>query len=141
MATPTPDRVAFDTEPLVAHADDEPGSTTVEGYLNAVADGDADGYVNRVNLTEVRYILARKYESQVADAYIDWLLEIGTNPIGVDAVWVDASEYVLEYNPALGDSFALATANHVGATLLVGADDDYDDVGDVPLERFRDHSA
>jgi len=27
----------------------------------------------------------------------------------------------------LGDSFALATADHLGATLLVGGDDDYDE--------------
>jgi len=39
--------------------------------------------------------------------------------------------------PALGDAFALATAERVGGTLLIGADDDYDDVEDVSLVRFR----
>jgi hypothetical protein len=51
-----------------------------------------------------------------------------------------ASEYVLRYNPALGDSFALATAEDVEATLLVGGDNDYDEIADVPIDRFRDGS-
>ncbi|PHQ41030.1 hypothetical protein Z052_16995 [Halorubrum sp. C191] len=30
---------------------------------------------------------------------------------------------------------------HVDATLFVGDDDDYDDVSDIPIERFHDGSA
>ncbi len=44
-----PDRVVFDAEPLIAHADDEPGSDVVEEYLDAVAVEDAAGYTSRVN--------------------------------------------------------------------------------------------
>lgn len=136
-----PERVVFDTEPLVAHADGEPGSETVAEYLDATAVKGTDGYVNRVNLTEVRYILARKYDRTVADEYIDWLLDFGLRPVGVNAIWTNAAEYVIDYNPALGDSFALATAEHVEATLLVGADDDYDAVTEVPIQRFRTESS
>jgi len=32
-----PDRVVFDAEPLIAHADAEPGSDVVAEYLDAVA--------------------------------------------------------------------------------------------------------
>lgn len=136
-----PETVVFDSEPLVAYADDEPGSTVVEEYLKEVAVENANSYVNRVNLTEVRYILARKYSRTVADEYIDWLLAIGIDPIDVGGVWVEAGEYVISYNPALGDSFALATADRFGAHLLVGADDDYEDITEVPIERFRTESA
>jgi len=101
-----PDRVVFDAEPLIAHADDEPGSEVVEEYLDAVA-----------------------------------VEDLGIKTMDVGDTWKDASEYTLRYNPALGDSFALATAEHVDATLLVGGDDDYDDVSDIPIERFRDGSA
>jgi len=132
-----PDRVIFDAEPLVADADGEPGSETVEGYLDAVAVGDARGRVNHVNLTEVRYTLARKYSRDVADDYLEWLLAIGVTPVDVARTWVEAADFVLEYNPALGDAFALATAKRFDGTLLVGADDDYDGVGGVPIERFR----
>ncbi|PSP59299.1 VapC toxin family PIN domain ribonuclease [Halobacteriales archaeon QH_7_66_36] len=136
-----PDRVVFDAEPLIAHADDEPGSGVVEEYLDAVAAEDTAGYASCVNLAEIRYTLARKYDRTTADDYLDWLDDLGIETRAVDAVWIEASEYILAYNPALGDSFALATAEDIDATLIVGGDDDYDDVSDVPIERFRDGSA
>lgn len=125
----------------MAHADDEPGSAVVEKYLDAVTLEEANGYVNRVNLTEMRYILARKYSRMVADEYIDWLLDLGMDPVDVEGAWVEAAEYVISYNPALGDAFALATAERADAQLLVGADDEYDEITDVSIERFRTEAA
>jgi PIN domain. len=135
-----PNRVVFDAEPLIARADDEPESDVVEAYLDAVAVEDTAGYVSCVNLTEIRDTLARKYDRSTADNYLDWLDELGIETRDAEAVWVGASEYILTYNPALGDSFALATAENLNATLLIGGDDDHDDVSDVPIERFRDGS-
>jgi len=134
-----PEHVVFDTEPLVAYADDEPGSETVTTYLDAVGRDDSAGTLNLVNATEVRYIIARKYDRETADTFLDWLWTIGVAPVGAETVWADASNYVVDYNPALGDSYAVATAAHVGGTLLVGGDSEYDAVDDVPIERFRDH--
>jgi predicted nucleic acid-binding protein len=136
-----PDRVVFDAEPLIAHADDEPGSDVVERYLDAVAVEDAAGYTSCVNLAEIRYTIARKYDRDTADEYLDWLTDLGIETVDVGDAWREASEYVLQYNPALGDSFALATAEDVEATLLVGGDDDYDEISDIPIERFREGSA
>lgn len=133
-----PERVVFDAEPLVAHADDEPGSAAVEAYLDAVAVEDVNGYVSYVNCTEVRYTLARKYGRATADGYLDWLADIGIERSGVDVTWAMAADHVIEHNPALGDAFALATAELVGATLLAGGDEDYEGVSAVPVERFRD---
>jgi predicted nucleic acid-binding protein len=133
-----PDRVIFDAEPLIAHADDELGSDAVEEYLDAVAAADTAGYACCVNLAEIRYTLARKYDRTTADEYLGWLSDLGIETVDVGDAWVDASEYILKYNPALGDSFALAAAEAVEATLLVGGDDDYDEVSDIPIERFRD---
>ena len=139
--TVVPDSVVFDAEPLIAHADDEPGSDVVEEYLDAVAVEDTAGYASCVNLAEIRYTIARKYDRTTADEYLDWLTDLGIETVEVGDSWQEASEYILRYNPALGDSFALATAEEVEATLLVGGDDDYDEVSEVPLERFRDGSA
>jgi predicted nucleic acid-binding protein len=133
-----PDRVVFDAEPLIAHADDERGSDVVEEYLDAVAAGDTAGYACCVNLAEIRYTLARKYDRPTAEEYLDWLSDLGIEPVDVGDAWVGASEYILTYNPALGDAFALAAAEAIEATLLVGGDGDYDQVSDVPIERFRD---
>ncbi|QGX94801.1 type II toxin-antitoxin system VapC family toxin [Haloplanus rallus] len=137
----SPDRIVFDAEPLIAHADDEPGSDVVETYLDAVATGETIGYVSYVNLAEIRYTIARKYDRNTADEYLDWLTALGIEPVDADNAWIDVTEYILQYNPALGDAFALATAEHIEATLLVGGDDDYDEIGDIPITRFRDGSA
>ena len=136
-----PDRVVFDAEPLIAHADDEPGSDVVEEYLDAVVVEDTTGFVSSVNLVEIRYTIARKYDRSTADEYIDWLDDLGIETVDVGDPWLAASEYVIRYNPALGDSFALGTAAHVEATLLVGGDDDYDEISDVPIDQFREGSA
>jgi uncharacterized protein with PIN domain len=136
-----PDSVVFDAEPLIAHADDEPGGDVVETYLDAVAVEGTAGYASCVNLAEVRYTIARKYDRATADEYLDWLGDIGVETVDVGDLWRVASEQILAHNPALGDSFAFATAEHVGATLLVGGDDDYDGVSDIRIERFRDGSA
>lgn len=61
--------------------------------------------------------------------------------VDTEETWPSAADFKLRYSPALGDAFALATANQVSGMLLVGADDDYDDVDDVPITRFRPESA
>ena len=133
-----PDRLVFDTEPLVAHATDESGESTVGVFLDAVRNGDTAGFINQVNLTETRYVIARVSGRETADQYINWLFDIGIRPVGVNDIWIDASDVILEHNPALGDSFALATADHTDASLLIGGDDDFDTVTEIPLIRFRD---
>lgn len=134
-----PESVVFDAEPLVAFAADEPGSDAVSDYLDAVARGDSDGSVNLVNATEVHYVLARNYDGETAETFLQWLRTIGVAAVDARPVWEAAAEHVVEHNPALGDAFALATAGELGATLLAGADDDYDDVTSVEIERFREH--
>jgi predicted nucleic acid-binding protein len=136
-----PERVVFDAEPLVAHADGEPGSDAVNRYLDAVLDGTADGYVCQVNLTETRYILARLHGRDIADEYLQWIVDIDVQPVGVADAWKRASEHVIETDPPLGDAFALAAAGTLDATLLAGADDDYDGANGVRIERFRDEPA
>lgn len=136
-----PDRVVFDAEPLVAHADDEPGSEAVTTYLDAVGGEEIDGSVSLVTTAEVRYVLARKYDSNVADDYLDWLWTIGIEPVDVGELWIAATEFILAANPSLGDAFALATADHADATLLVGADTDYDGIEGISIEQFRHRSA
>lgn len=91
-----------------------------------------------VNLAEIRYTTARMYDGPFAYEYPDWLVALGIEPVDVGDDRLDASEHILRYNPTLDDSFALATADHIGATLLVGGDDDYDEIRDLPIERFRD---
>lgn len=130
--------VVFDAEPLVAHADDEPGAETTAEYLDAVATDEIEGYLTRINATEVRYVIARKYDADRADRYLRWLADVGVTPIGADELWRNASNWILDHNPSLADAYALAAAEVTGATLLVGADGDFDEIEALHVERIRD---
>lgn len=127
----------FDAEPLIAHADDEPGAGVTSTYLDAVSAGDVDGFLTRINATEIRYVLARKYDVERADRYLRWVEGIGISPVGADELWVNAADWILETNPSLADAYALAAAEVTGATLLVGADDDFANADAIDVERIR----
>ena len=83
-----PDHIVFDAEPLIAHADDEPGSDVVEEYLDAVAVADTVGYAGCVNFAEIRYTIARKYDRDTADEYLNWLTDLGIELVDVGDTWM-----------------------------------------------------
>jgi len=131
-----PERIVFDAEPLVAYFCDEPGSDTVERYVAAV-EGAADGYISAVTLAEVQYVVRAIDGDGRADTVVDVLAESGIRQVDTEETWRHAADCKFRYSPALGDAFALGTAVHVDGTLLVGADDDFDAITDVPVVRFR----
>lgn len=131
-----PATVVFDTEPLVAYFCDEPGGDTVERYLEAV-EGTTDGYISAVNLTEVRYVVRATASADRAATVTDVIRQSGIKRVDTAETWETAATFKHRHSPALGDAFALATAQTVDGTLLVGADDDYDGVTDVPVRKFR----
>jgi predicted nucleic acid-binding protein len=135
-----PETIVFDAEPLIAYLCNEPGSDTVETYVDAV-EGAADGYISAINLAEVHYIVRAIDGEERADAVVDVLEESGIRRVDTEQTWTSATDFKFRYAPALGDAFALGTAAHVDGMLLVGADDDYDDVTDVPITRFRTEPA
>ena len=144
-------KVVFDAEPLIVFAFDEPGAGDVEDFLDDVYDGEIDGYVTTINLAEFRYIAARLSSPERADAHIEDLKQMGVAEYEIDELWELASELKAMYSPSLGDTYAVAAAkeednNGNDVTLLVGADNDYDDLEEEErfthlIERFRDESA
>jgi predicted nucleic acid-binding protein len=130
-------RIVFDTEPLVAHIAAEPGAEAVEEYLDRAAAGDIKGFVSPVTLTEVLYVTERSETKMSPDTFLSWF-QSHVNQVKASDCWREAARYKNEYNVALGDAYSLAAAKYVGAKLLVGADDDFDDIEDVDIVRFRD---
>lgn len=138
--TDLPETIVFDAEPLIAYFCDEPGSDTVETYVEAV-EGTSDGYISAVNLAEVHYVVRAIDGETRADAVMDVLAESGIRRVDTEETWSAAADFKYRYAPALGDAFALATAATLDGTLLAGADDDYDDVTEVAVTRFRTEGA
>lgn len=141
--------VVFDAEPLLAFAFDEPGAAEVERWLDRVYDSEIDGYVTTINLAEFRYIAVRQTSETQADAHINDLREMGVTEYAIDDLWEPASGLKALYRPSLGDAYAVAAAKELDngdeqtATLLVGADDDFDVFEEAEgfkhlIERFRD---
>lgn len=127
--------IVFDAEPLIAYYGDEPGSDRVDARLGAVESGQQKGVINAVTCTEIHYVIRRDDERR-ADEYLSRLRN-WFRVIDAGAVWDTASTFKHRYGCALGGAFTLATAYDRDGTALVGADDDFDDVTEVDIERFR----
>ncbi|XGI84207.1 PIN domain-containing protein [Halorutilales archaeon Cl-col2-1] len=133
------ERIVFDTEPLVAQAASETGEEVVESYLDRVKEGDLEGFVSPVTLTEVKYITQRVETAIPTDVFLSWIQTL-LHRVDASDCWNDAARYKEKHQVALGDAYSLATANYVDGTLLAGADDDFDTIDDVDVERFREDS-
>jgi predicted nucleic acid-binding protein len=136
----------FDTEAIIAYLYKEPGHETVATTLDAVFDGAAEGSLSEANASEVLYLVARfegtandkPTKASLRDADRDLrALERRGLTIRV-APWRLAGEIKADSDISLADANAVALAAERDATLLVGADDDFDDLPlDVDLSQFR----
>lgn len=141
----------FDAEPLIAYLYDEPGAPEVTERLRAIQADDATGTISHATATEVVYKVARletgdpnraspgEDELEVGEGDLRVLqgfgLEIET-PSTSTVASIKAAGGI-----SLGDSYAAALAAETGATLVVGADPEFDDVSvDINLHRIREDS-
>ena len=51
--------LTFDSEPIIAFFLAETGGDQVKGFLKKIQKGEAEGYINIINLTEIYYNLSR----------------------------------------------------------------------------------
>ena len=138
----------FDTEAIIAFLYNEPGHETVADLLDEVFTGDADGFLTETNASEVFYLVAR-FEGdddtptdaslREADRDIRALVRQGVDLEAAD--WRRAAQLKAGGSLSLADAYAVALAHERDATLVAGADDDFDALPvDVDLYRFRDQS-
>ncbi|MFP8956542.1 type II toxin-antitoxin system VapC family toxin [Natrialbaceae archaeon A-CW3] len=137
------DAIVFDAEPILAYLDDEPGSDTVETWIDRVASGEVDGYISPVTKTEILYVGSRiGFDERDVRASLTRLEELGVDVCDPTDCWVHAARLKASYRIPLGDAYALGTAESVDGTLLVGADDDFSSQRiDEAVIRFRDEPA
>ncbi|MFC6942849.1 type II toxin-antitoxin system VapC family toxin [Salinirubellus sp. GCM10025818] len=139
----------IDTEPLIAFLYEEPGYEVVEDILTRIEAGDVDGAIAEVIASELLYKIARlegedgtatSESLQAAERDIRILERRG---LAIErAPWRLAGEIKADGGLSLADAYAVALAVDHDATLLVGADEDFDGLPvDVEIERIRDESA
>ena len=129
--------VVFDTEALLVFYLDEPGSATVQEYLEKIQKRRTTGYLNIVNLTEFHYILFRR-DPELAEEKEKSLRAFGLEivPVLDDELWGLAANIKAKHALSLADAFAAATAKVKRAKLVTGRDEEYRSVG-ISLLRVR----
>jgi len=142
------DSYVFDTEAIIAFLYDEPGHETVAALLEDVFDGIAEGFLAELNASEVYYLVSR-FEGEgdepttvslrTADRDLRAVERRGLTIQRTD--WRLAGEIKAGGNISLADAHAVALASERDATLVVGGDDDFDDLPvEVSLKQFREGS-
>lgn len=142
------DGYVFDTEAVIAFLYGEPGHGVVATLLDEVFDGAAEGYLTELNASEVYYLVSR-FEGdddgptdasfRTADRDLRALERQGLTIQRAD--WRLAGEIKAHGHISFADANAVALAHDLNATLVVGGDDDFDDLPvAVSLRRFRDDS-
>lgn len=137
----------FDTEAIIAFLYNEPGHDAVAALLDEVFTGVAEGFLTETNASEVFYLVAR-FEG-VDDAPTAASLRDADRDVralerqGLDvesADWRLAAEVKAGGSISLADAYAVSLAADREATLVAGADDDFDELPiEIDVHRFRTH--
>jgi predicted nucleic acid-binding protein len=131
------ERLSFDSEAILAFFLGEAGGEVVRDSLLRVQQGEVQGYLNIVNLTEIYYILSR-VSSDLAEQKQRNLRLYGLKivPIEDNGLWREAAKIKSAHSLSLADAFAVATALYFRTRLVVGSDEELNNVN-VQLLKIR----
>ncbi len=131
------ERLTFDSEAILTFYLGEKGGEIVRDCLQKVQNGEAEGYINVLNLTEIYYILHR-LNPQIAEEKQRNLRLYGLKviPIKDDNLWREAAKTKSKHSLSLADAFAVATAKTLQSTLIVGSDHELHNL-DIELLKIR----
>jgi predicted nucleic acid-binding protein len=131
------ERLSFDSEAILAFFLGEAGGEVVRDSLLRVQQGEVQGYLNIVNLTEIYYILSR-VSSDLAEQKQRNLRLYGLKivPIEDNGLWREAAKIKSAHSLSLADAFAVATALYFRTRLVVGSDEEFNNVN-VQLLKIR----
>jgi predicted nucleic acid-binding protein len=131
------ERLTFDSEAILAYYLGENGGEIVRDALKKVQDKESEGYINVLNLTEIYYILHR-ISPELAEEKQKNLRLYGLKivPVKDDLLWREAAKTKSEHSLSLADAFAVATAKALESTLVVGSDQEFEQLN-IKLLRIR----
>ncbi|MEM2921751.1 MAG: PIN domain-containing protein [Candidatus Bathyarchaeia archaeon] len=132
------ERLTFDSEAILAFYLGEEGGEIVRDSLEKVQSGEAEGYINVLNLTEIYYILYR-VDPKLAEMKLRnlRLYELKIVPIEDNSLWREAAEIKGKHTLSLADAFAAATAKILKSRLIVGSDRDFKELN-IQLLKIRE---
>jgi len=126
-----PERFVLDSFALLAYLGDEHGRERVEAVLAAAARDECSTCVSVINLGEVLYITERERGLAQAQAALAALDQLPLRVLPADREAVLAAAHVkANHRLSYAGSFAVATAQALGATVLTG-DPEFASVGSL----------
>jgi len=129
--------IVFDSQSLLKLYLGESGSERVVELLREVLEGKVEGRINIVNLAEVYYILRMK-SKEAAEEKEENLKNYGVKIISVDSdspLWKRAASLKADHSMSLADAFAAATALEFKSRLVTGADEEFEGIHGLQVDR------
>ena len=114
------ERLTFDSEAILAFFLAETGGNQVIVLLEKIHKGEAEGFINVINLTEIHYILSR-ISPKIAEEKQRILRAYGVKVVPIDdnGLWREAAKIKCKHSLSLPDAFASATAKGYKTKLVV----------------------
>ncbi len=111
-------RQLFDTHAFLAFFNREEGSETIKNLMDAIQNGDKEGYVATITLTELAYIYTRKADAPSARLRVMQIQHSKLNLIPLTAeIAVDAGT-IKRPGISVADAIIAASARSVGASVV-----------------------
>jgi predicted nucleic acid-binding protein len=111
-------RLLFDTHAFLAFFNREKGSERIREYMDAIHEGDAEGYVATITLTELAYIYTRKTDEPSARLRVMQIQHSKLTLISLTAeIGVDAGT-IKRPGISVADAIIAASARSVNASVV-----------------------
>ena len=111
-------RLLFDTHAFLAFFNREEGSDTIKKYFKAIQDGEAEGFVATITLTELVYIYARKTDAATARLRVMQIQGSKLNLIPLTPEIAIGAGTMKRPGISVADGIIAASALSAGATVV-----------------------
>jgi len=121
-------KLLFDTHAFLAFFNREDGSETIRNHLDAIQNGDAEGFVATITLTELAYIYTRNADAASARVRVMQIQHSKLTLIPLTAeIAVDAGT-IKRPGISVADAIIAASARSVGASVVTN-DPHFSEIG------------
>ena len=111
-------KLLFDTHAFLAFFNREEGSETIRQYLDAIQDGDTEGYAATITLTELAYIYTRKAGAAPARLRVMQIQHSKLNLIPLTPEIAVEAGLMKQPGISVADTIIAASALSVGASVV-----------------------
>jgi predicted nucleic acid-binding protein len=111
-------RLLFDTHAFLAFFNREDGSETIRDHMDAIQNGDAEGFVATITLTELAYIYSRKLDEASGTLRVMQVLHSKLNVIPLDAEIANRAGTLKRPGISIADAIIAASALSVDASVV-----------------------